>query len=114
MRRDIVNRLGEVGIDVPVQGVTTNVLDVGTGDPVLLLHGSGPGVSAYANWRLTIPALAAERRVVAFDQPGFGYTERREGAEYTAKSWSDHVLGVLDALDLGRVDLVGNSFGGAI
>lgn len=106
--------LAEVGNSIPVRGIATNVLDIGEGSPVLLLHGSGPGVSAYANWRLTIPALAAEHRVIAFDQPGFGFTERPGGAEYTVESWTDHVLGVLDALGLTRVDLVGNSFGGAI
>jgi pimeloyl-ACP methyl ester carboxylesterase len=106
--------LSETGTFVSVQGIETNVLSVGTGAPVLLLHGSGPGVSAYANWRLTIPALAAEHRVVAFDQPGFGFTERLSGASYTAEGWTTHVLGVLNALELEQVDLVGNSFGGAI
>lgn len=106
--------LTEVGDSVPVRGIATNVLDVGEGSPVLLLHGSGPGVSAYANWRLTMPALAEEHRVVAFDQPGFGFTERPQGATYSVAGWTDHVLGVLDALGLARVDLVGNSFGGAI
>lgn len=106
--------LTEVGRAVPVHGIATNVLDVGEGSPVLLLHGSGPGVSAFANWRLTMPALAEEHRVVAFDQPGFGYTERPPGATYDMGQWTAHVIGVLDALGLERVHLVGNSFGGAI
>jgi 2-hydroxymuconate-semialdehyde hydrolase len=106
--------LTEVGTTVPVRGIDTNVLDVGRGAPVLLLHGSGPGVSAYANWRLTMAALADEHRLIAFDQPGFGFTERPPGATYTVEGWTDHVLGVLDALGLAQVDLVGNSFGGAI
>lgn len=106
--------LSEVGQRVTVRGLATNVLDVGSGPPVLLLHGSGPGVSAYANWRLTIPALAAEHRVIAFDQPGFGFTERPVDARYTVEGWTDHVLGVLHSLGLPQVDLVGNSFGGAI
>ncbi len=106
--------LTEVGNSTPVRGIATNVLDMGEGSPVLLLHGSGPGVSAYANWRLTIPALAQDRRVIAFDQLGFGFTERPEGAEYTVEGWTDHVLGVMDVLGLAKVDLVGNSFGGAI
>lgn len=107
-------RQWETGSALSVRGVATNVIDTGEGAPVLLLHGSGPGVSAYANWRLTIPALAHGHRVIAFDQPGFGATERPEGATYTIDGWTDHVVGVLDALDLDRVDLVGNSFGGAV
>jgi 2-hydroxymuconate-semialdehyde hydrolase len=106
--------LFEVGRSLTVRGIETNVLELGEGPPVLLLHGSGPGVSAFANWRLTMPALAEEHRVVAFDQPGFGYTERPEGAWYSIEGWTDHVLGVLDALELPQVALVGNSFGGAI
>jgi 2-hydroxymuconate-semialdehyde hydrolase len=106
--------LSEIGRSVSVGGLVTNVLDAGSGPAVLLLHGSGPGVSAYANWRLTIPALAAQFRVIAFDQPGFGYTERPAGAVYSAAGWTDHVLGVMDALEMERVALVGNSFGGAI
>jgi 2-hydroxymuconate-semialdehyde hydrolase len=53
-------------IRVQAGGTDTAVID--TGDPglgeppVLLLHGSGPGVSAAANWRPVIPALSARRR----------------------------------------------------
>lgn len=87
---------------------------VGQGDPVLLIHGSGPGVSAWANWRLTIPELAKTHRVVAPDILGFGYTERPAGARYDADSWLAHLLGLLDALGLDKVSVAGNSFGGSL
>ena len=48
----------EVGAEVVANGIRTNYLQAGSGNPVVLVHGSGPGVTAYANWRLTIPALA--------------------------------------------------------
>ncbi|MCX9191539.1 2-hydroxy-6-oxo-2,4-heptadienoate hydrolase [Carbonactinospora thermoautotrophica] len=80
----------------------------------MLVHGSGPGVSAYANWRLTMPALAERFRVLAPDMVGFGYTERPAGLRYDTETWTDHLVGFLDALGLARVNLVGNSFGGAI
>jgi len=61
-----------------VGGIETAVIDTGpvggSQRPVLLLHGSGPGVSAAANWRPVIPALRATRRVIAPDQLGFGAT----------------------------------------
>lgn len=92
----------------------THCHDLGRGPPVLLLHGSGPGVSAWANWRLLLPVLASNRRVIAPDLVGFGDTERPADAAYTMATWLDQVIAVLDALDLPRVDLVGNSFGGAL
>lgn len=104
----------EIGLTVDVNGIATNYHDHGSGDPVLLIHGSGPGVSAWANWRLTIPELAKRHRVLAPDVLGFGYTERPRGAIYDAESWLAHLVGFLDALGLERVSVVGNSFGGAL
>lgn len=104
----------EIGSTIDVNGVATNYHDAGTGDPVLLIHGSGPGVSAWANWRLTIPELSKRHRVLAPDIAGFGYTERPDGAVYDSDAWLEHLIGFLDALGLDRVSLVGNSFGGAL
>jgi 2-hydroxymuconate-semialdehyde hydrolase len=87
---------------------------VGSGFPVLLIHGSGPGVSAWANWRLTIPALAAGRRVIAPDMVGFGYSERPKGVRYSLDTWVAQAVGLLDALKIEQADLVGNSFGGGL
>lgn len=92
----------------------TNVHDLGNGPPVLLIHGSGPGVSAWANWRLAMPALAQNRRVIAPDMVGFGFTDRPAGMAYTMDAWVQQALDVLDALDIERADIVGNSFGGAL
>ena len=111
---DRVDQSPEIGQTIDVNGVATNYHDVGSGDPVLLIHGSGPGVSAWANWRLTIPELAKQHRVIAPDILGFGYTERPEGVHYDAEVWRAHLVGLLDALELDRVSVVGNSFGGAL
>ncbi|QYY29571.1 alpha/beta fold hydrolase [Cupriavidus pinatubonensis] len=94
--------------------VTTHICDVGRGSPVLLLHGSGPGVSAWANWRPVLPALARERRVIAPDMLGFGQSDRPAGQVYGMDVWVQQALDLLDALELPQVDLVGNSFGGAL
>jgi 2-hydroxymuconate-semialdehyde hydrolase len=81
---------------------------------VLLLHGSGPGVTAWANWRLTIPSLTAEFRVIAPDIVGFGFTERPDDVSYDLDTWTAHAIGVLDALGIERVHVIGNSFGGSL
>lgn len=104
----------EIARTLDVRGVATNYHDVGTGDPVLLIHGSGPGVTAWANWRLTMPELSRWMRVIAPDVPGFGYTERTGAMRYDVESWTEHLVAFLEALELPRVHVVGNSFGGAL
>ena len=104
----------EIGLSAVAGGITTNYLTAGDGKPVLLLHGSGPGVTAYANWRLTIPALSQHLRVIAPDLVGFGFTERPESVSYDMDTWVGQAIGLLDALDIERAHLVGNSFGGAL
>ena len=104
----------ELGRRVRTGAFETNVQDQGRGRPVLFIHGSGPGVSAWANWRLVMPALARRRRVIAPDMVGFGYTDRPAGIAYSMDTWVQQALDLMDALDLPQVDLVGNSFGGAL
>lgn len=104
----------ELGRMVLAGGIETNLHDVGTGEPVVLVHGSGPGVTAWANWRTVMPELSKHRRVIAPDMVGFGFTQRPQGIHYGIESWVAHLIGILDALELDRVDLVGNSFGGAL
>lgn len=102
-------------VDVP--GITrepigTHYLEAGTGEPVVLLHGSGPGVSAWANWQHTVPGLAREFRVLAPDIVGYGATARPDDVVYSLTTWTDHIIGFLDQLGLEKVSLVGNSLGG--
>jgi 2-hydroxymuconate-semialdehyde hydrolase len=104
----------EIGRRIVAGGIETNYHDVGSGAPVLLIHGSGPGVTAWANWRLVLPELAKTGRAIAPDMVGFGYTERPAGIQYSTDGWVDHAIGLLDALGIEQTDLIGNSFGGAI
>jgi len=104
----------EISKSIVANGIVTNYHDIGSGFPVLLIHGSGPGVSAWANWRLTIPALAAQRRVIAPDMVGFGFSERPAGIRYNLDTWVAQAIGLLDALEIDCADLVGNSFGGGL
>lgn len=104
----------EVARSIVAAGIRTNYHDLGSGFPVLMLHGSGPGVSAWANWRLVMPSLAERARVIAPDMAGFGYTERRPDLCYDMDTWVAQAVGMLDALGIERADLVGNSFGGGL
>jgi 2-hydroxymuconate-semialdehyde hydrolase len=102
-----------------VAGISTAVIDTGmsaaaSAPPVLLLHGSGPGVTAAANWRPVIPALSADRRVIAPDQLGFGGTATGEQRTYGRAAWTGHALALLDTVGADTIDIIGNSMGGAI
>lgn len=104
----------EIARSMQAAGLRTNYHDRGSGAPVLLLHGSGPGVSAWANWRTVMPVLSERARVIAPDMAGFGYSERPQDAAYGMELWVRQAVGLLDALTIERADLVGNSFGGAL
>tara|TARA_B100001939_G_scaffold270644_1_gene238335 strand:- start:1295 stop:2152 length:858 start_codon:yes stop_codon:yes gene_type:complete len=112
----------EKGKTVTILGLATNYHDIGetASDkaPLVLLHGSGPGVTAWANWRLTLPVLSKQFRVIAPDIVGFGYTERPANGDgdrgYSLDFWCAHLIAFLDALGVEKVSLIGNSFGGAL
>ncbi|MCF8481250.1 MAG: alpha/beta fold hydrolase [Rhodospirillum sp.] len=110
----------EIGDRVQTGAFFTNLHDWDESDglgnplPTLLIHGSGPGVTAWANWRLVLPELARHGRVLAPDMVGFGFTDRPQGFAYTLESWVRQITELLDSLGLEKVNLVGNSFGGAV
>jgi pimeloyl-ACP methyl ester carboxylesterase len=104
----------EASSQIAVGNIDTSFHDAGTGEPVLLLHGSGPGASAWANWQHTIPGLARDFRVLAPDLVGFGETSRPNDVRYSLQGWTDQVVGFMDALGIERAALVGNSLGGRI
>jgi 2-hydroxymuconate-semialdehyde hydrolase len=104
----------EIANRMPAGGIETNYHDEGRGPAILFIHGSGPGVSAFANWRLTIPALSGRYRVVAPDMVGFGFSDRPKGVAYSKETWVKQAIGLMDALKIDKAHVVGNSFGGAI
>lgn len=104
----------EIGKSVLAGGVSTNYHEAGSGMPVILIHGSGPGVSAWSNWRLAIPHLAERLHVFAYDQVGFGYTQLPETHSYSLQGWLDHLLSFMQAVGVERAHLIGNSMGAAV
>lgn len=103
-----------IGRSIQAAGFRTNYHDLGDGPPMILLHGSGAGVTGWENWHGIMPALARRHRVLVPDIVGFGFTERPAGTKYGIKLWVQHLLGFMDALHIERPILVGNSFGGSL
>jgi pimeloyl-ACP methyl ester carboxylesterase len=91
---------------------TLRYYDTGDGPVLLFLHGSGPGVTGWRNFRGVLPAFAAHFRCLILEFPGFGVSDDFGGHPMvTAQS---AVVPFLDALDVETVDIVGNSMGGGV
>ncbi|MGW4062293.1 4,5:9,10-diseco-3-hydroxy-5,9,17-trioxoandrosta-1(10),2-diene-4-oate hydrolase [Amycolatopsis sp. NPDC004747] len=81
-------------------------------ETVILLHGGGPGASAWSNFGRNLPEFAKHYRTIAVDQPGFGRSDKpTEHPQYFRHS-ADAVAGLMDALGVERAHFVGNSLGG--
>ncbi|WP_068075711.1 alpha/beta fold hydrolase [Novosphingobium lentum] len=105
----------EIGERIDVGGIGTNYIAAGAGAPLVLIHGSGPGVTAFANWRGVIPDLSQHFRCLAPDTLGFGYTDfPAEIRGFAMYRWLDHLIGFLDALGIEQAHFIGNSYGGAL
>lgn len=92
---------------IRVDGLNTCYLEEGTGSPVVFVHGASLGSSARAFER-NLPAFAAAGfRAIAYDQPGFGYTDNP--ADYSASYRTQFIVKFLDAIGVDRAALVGHS-----
>ena len=88
------------------------VVEIGAGEPVLLVHGLGD--SAYT-WHRNLPALAdAGFRALAYEHPGCGESALPAGFHFGVDDLARLAVGLMDALGIERAHLVGSSMGGGI
>jgi 4,5:9,10-diseco-3-hydroxy-5,9,17-trioxoandrosta-1(10),2-diene-4-oate hydrolase len=98
---------------VRVHGKDIFVAETGTGAPVVLLHGGGPGASGLSNYSRNIDALAERFRVLVPDMPGYGRSAKGVDQSDPFGYLADHIAGMLDQLGIHRAHLIGNSYGGS-
>lgn len=98
---------------VEVGALRVHLRDEGVGDgvPLLLLHGTSASLHTWDGW---VEQLRSGRRIVRVDLPGFGLTGPAEDGNYTVEAYVRFVVALLDTLDVDRVAIAGNSFGGRI
>ena len=95
---------------VTVEGVRLHYLEQGEGPPVVLLHGNVVTAEDWV-WSGVFDRVARNRRVLAFDRPGFGYSDRPQGSVWTAAEQADLLRKAFDRLGVGRPVVAGHSWG---
>lgn len=87
--------------------------EIGTGYPLLMLHGGGAGASGLSNYSRNIEALARQFRVLVVDMPGYGQSTKGVDRNDPFGDLAKSMLGLFDALKIQSAHVVGNSLGGA-
>lgn len=95
---------------VKVQGRPINLIEIGSGDPVLFIHGLG---GSWPNWLQQLPAIGESRRAIAFDLPGFGGSPM-PASPISIPAYAQIVASLMDELQIASAPIVGNSMGGEI
>jgi len=95
---------------VTVDGRQVNVIELGSGPPIVFIHGLS---GSWQNWLEQLPVFAREHRVITFDLPGFGASEM-PARKITISGYGRFVAALLDELEVGSAAIVGNSMGGFI
>jgi pimeloyl-ACP methyl ester carboxylesterase len=95
---------------VRIDGRQVNVVELGSGPPVVFIHGLS---GSWQNWLEQLPVLAREHHVIAFDLPGFGASEM-PARKISISGYGRFVNALLGELGVGSAAVVGNSMGGFI
>ncbi len=86
--------------------------EAGSGPALLLLHGSGPGVTGWANFQGNLPFFSRHFRTIILDAPGYGKSDPADGDPVAVAR--DAVVALMDGLGIGAAHVVGNSYGGIV
>jgi pimeloyl-ACP methyl ester carboxylesterase len=99
-------------LEIGTPAGTLRYYDQGNGPSLLFLHGSGPGVTGWRNFRGVLPTFARQYRCLVLEFPGFGVSDDFGGHPMVTAQGA--VAPFLDALDVPKVDIIGNSMGGGV
>ena len=93
-----------------IDGLRLHYVDQGRGEALVLLHGNGSMIQDFASSGL-IDLAAASYRVVAFDRPGYGHSDRPRGTVWTPEAQADLISKALGQLGIKRATILGHSWG---
>lgn len=95
---------------ITANGIRTSYLQAGEGPVLILLHGAGGGATS---WYKVIGPLSRHFRVIAFDMPGYGESDK-PWSDYSKPFYTGWLKAALDALGISRFHLLGSSQGGSV
>lgn len=98
---------------IEVDGVRLHYVDRGSGSPVVLLHGNGVTLQDFEASGV-LGLVAESHRVLAFDRPGFGYSQRPRGTLWTPRAQARVLAAALRRLGLEQAIVVGHSWGAMV
>ncbi len=102
-------------IDFEVDGVRVHAYEGGSGFPILMIHGSGPGASTMGNYRLVLEPLASNYHVLAVDLIGFGLSGQKQAEPFFDMDlWRRQTRVALGRLGSGPCGVIGHSLSGAL
>jgi len=99
---------------VTVEGLRLHYQELGSGYPVICIHGAGPGASSESNFKLNAGPFSEKFRVILYDMPQYGKSAKVVLTEPRLKYNARILSGFMDALKLDKVHIVGNSMGGQV
>lgn len=111
---DATSRFADVSWIAGTPAVRLHYHEAGQDDgtPLVLLHGGGPGASAWSNFGRNLPVFAGHFRTLMLDQPGFGSSAAPPVTGHYFTFAAQALASLLDHLGIERVHLIGNSLGG--
>ena len=98
---------------VTVDGVRLHYIERGEGPPVVLLHGNMVTAQDFDTSGV-LDLVAQRHRVIAFDRPGFGYSDRPHGSAWSAGTQAELIRDAFAVLGINRPIVLGHSWGAAV
>ena len=96
-----------------VDGVRLHYVERGSGEPLVLLHGNGSMIEDFESSGL-IDLAARNYRVIVFDRPGFGHSDRPRNVVWTPDAQAELINHALERLDVSNAIVLGHSWGASV
>jgi pimeloyl-ACP methyl ester carboxylesterase len=99
---------------VDANGLRVHYQEAGEGDPIIFLHGGGPGATGWGNFQRNMDFFARSNRAITLDFPGFGKSDMKPEGDILPDFYVATVLAFLKKLEIEKASFVGNSLGGLV